>query len=45
MHIRLRIAGWQQFESRMPKEAAMLKGIFKEMAEKFPEAAAEVIYG
>jgi len=45
MPIRLRLAGWQRLESRLPKEAAMLRGILDEMAEKFSDAAAEVVYG
>lgn len=41
---RLRLAGWQSFAARLPKEAESMKGCLEDMTQLFPNWAPVVEY-
>jgi ribonuclease inhibitor len=44
MPLTLRLLGWAELEARLPRDAHHLRQCLKEMAEKYPDEAAHVVY-
>jgi len=40
----LRLSGWTELEARLPRDAQHMHRCLQEMAEKYPDAAADVLY-
>ena len=40
----LQLSGWAEFEARLPRDAQHMRQCLREMAEKYPNDAAHVVY-